>query len=403
MTSVNRPTKKPHTFPSLNARSHHPTHNTQSSSTKKSNPNTMRVFLTNAFGICSKFAEFRHALCKSNADIAIVTETKLTNDKMSMAETVITGYHPPLRLDRSAQGGGVAVWVKDDLAYEHLSRIDCNNHELIWLAINLHGRKKLVVGALYRPGSAPGHDTSLLEHLDTCLDLARSHGSNILLAGDFNVHNEAWLGSSKTTPAGEYLEELCASHGLHQHVQVATRGNNPLDLLISDLGDQMRVQTTSPIGNSDHCVLLASISTRPQRESRTSRRVWRYNQADWGRLRKFYRDVDWDMLTLDDIDPDVACCAVTNKILEGMRQFIPQKQLVTRPTDPSWWTPECTTAVRAKQNPWIRLRKCPSQAHEDMYKALSAESATCLREARNCETYLVRRHLQQGSMKNKEW
>ena len=92
----------------------------------------------------------------------------------------------------------------------------------------------------------------------------------------------------------------------------------------------------SPIGNSDHCVLLASISTRLQREERTSRQVWRYNQADWGRLRKFFRDANWDTIIHD--DPDEACCAVTEKILEGMRQFIPQKRLLTRPSDPSWWT-----------------------------------------------------------------
>ena len=233
----------------------------------------MRVLITNAFGLCSKFAEFQHTLCKSKADIAIVTETKLTSDKMSVAETSIAGYHPPLRLDRTAQGGGVAVWVKEELSYEHLSTINCCNHELLWLAINLHGRKKLVVGALYRPGSAPGHDTSLLEHLDACLDHARSHGSNIVLAGDFNVHNESWIGSSKTTRAGEYLEELCAAHGLHQHVEMATRGNNPLDLVLSDFGDRVHVEAMSPIGNSDHCVLLASISTRLQREERTSRQV----------------------------------------------------------------------------------------------------------------------------------
>ena len=168
-------------------------------------------------------------------------------------------------------------------------------------------------------------------------------GSNIFLAGDFNVHSESWLGSSKTTRAGEYLEELCAAHGLHQHVEMATRGNYPLDLVLSDFGDRVRVEAMSPTGNSDHCVLLASISTRPQQEERTSRQVWRYNQADWGRLRKFFRDANWDTIIHD--DPDEACCAVKEKILEGMRQFIPEKRLLARPSDPSWWTPECTSAV----------------------------------------------------------
>ena len=69
---------------------------------------------------------------------------------------------------------------------------------------------------------------------------APCHGSNLLVAGDFNVHNESWLGSSKTTLAGEYLEELSATHNLEQHVHCATRGKNPLDLILSDLGKSSR-------------------------------------------------------------------------------------------------------------------------------------------------------------------
>ena len=89
------------------------------------------------------------------------------------------------------------------------------------------------------------------------------------------------IGSSKTTRAGEYLEEICAVHGLAQHVKTATRGNNPLDLILSDLEDCVSVDVTSPIGRSDHSVLLTKIATCPQREKRTSRRVWRYSKADW--------------------------------------------------------------------------------------------------------------------------
>ena len=113
-----------------------------------------------------------------------------------------------------------------DLVYEHLSTIDCQGHEIIWLGIQTHPNK-LILGALSRPGSTPSHDTALLEYLDTHLDDVRSHGSNLLVAGDFNVHNQSWLGSSKTTLAGEYLEEVSAAHNLEQHVHCATRGKNP--------------------------------------------------------------------------------------------------------------------------------------------------------------------------------
>ena len=90
------PKPRPSPQPATSTRKHHNCTSMQTSH--------MRVLITNAFGLCSKFAEFQHTLCKSKADIAIVIETKFTSEKMSVAETSIAGYHPPLRQDRTAQG-----------------------------------------------------------------------------------------------------------------------------------------------------------------------------------------------------------------------------------------------------------------------------------------------------------
>ena len=49
--------------------------------TSTSTTNTLRLYLTNAFGIASKFGDFRNALALHSPDIAIVTETKLTVEK----------------------------------------------------------------------------------------------------------------------------------------------------------------------------------------------------------------------------------------------------------------------------------------------------------------------------------
>ena len=88
---------------------------------------------------------------------------------MTLAESSIPGFHQPVRLDRTAHGGGFAIWVKEDLVYEHLSTIDCQGHEIIWLSVQTHPNK-LILGALYRPGSMPSHDTALLDYLDAHLD-----------------------------------------------------------------------------------------------------------------------------------------------------------------------------------------------------------------------------------------
>ena len=91
-------------------------------------------------------------------------------------------------------------------------------------------------------------------------------------------------------------------------------------------------------------------------------------------------------------DPDKVCGAVTDKILEGMRRCIPQKRLLTRPSDLSWWTPECTIAARQKQNAWNRFQKQPSKPNADIYSSLRSERYPPLQsqESRNgsCSTLL---------------
>ena len=164
----------------------------------------LKVLVTNAFGLLSKFGAFQHQLKLVSGDVALVTETKFTAEKVSVPESSIPGSHPPIRLDCTAQGGGVAVWIKSDLAYEHLDTIPCQGHEVLWISLRLQSSKKLIICALYRPGSCLGPDLALLEYLDSTLDLARSYGEHIIIAGDFNVHNAAWLNSTKTTQAGMY-------------------------------------------------------------------------------------------------------------------------------------------------------------------------------------------------------
>ena len=97
----------------------------------------------------------------------------------------------------------------------------------------------------------------------------------------------------KTTPAGEYMEDICTIHDLNQHVSIPTRGVNTLDLIVSDFNTDVKVKCLPPLGASDHVVLLADFPVQAVREPKTGRTVWRYNKADWGRLRHFYRTYDW--------------------------------------------------------------------------------------------------------------
>lgn len=366
---------------------------------------SLRVLLTNAFGLKSKLGEFHHILKKYNVDIAIVTETKFTADKVSAEDVLIPGFQEPFRLDRSCHGGGIGVWIRSSLAAQQLVRPESGEHELMWLSLRTGEHDRLVIGATYRPGSCSDTDTTLLDHIDECLDEARCAGSRIILAGDFNVHSESWLGSTKTTKAGDTMEEIAAAHGLSQHVSGPTRGDNTLDLILSDYPGSIRTHQLPPLGRSDHNVILADFPGSACTHSKpTERTVWRYKTADWDRLRAYFRKFEWSSLPGHGRDPNTYCEHMTSAILQGMATFIPSKKLVSRTGDPIWWTPECSHAVLLKDKAWRAWRKQPgSITCKELFVQSVSAAASALQAAWSAWSKRLRTKLTAGSMNDKQW
>eukprot|EP00117_Sycon_ciliatum_P039907 scpid81003/ scgid29410/ len=123
---------------------------------------TLKLFVTNAFGLMSKLDEFRHVLHAESPDVAIVTESKLS-EAVTQAELTLPGYYQPLRRDRNRHGGGVAVWVKATLAMNELDTIDVFGQELVWLNVKLSTGRPVAICAAYRPGTCSDTDTSIFD------------------------------------------------------------------------------------------------------------------------------------------------------------------------------------------------------------------------------------------------
>ena len=154
--------------------------------------------------------------------------------------------------------------------------------------------------------------------------MMRKRGDAVILIGDFNWHNQSWLGSNKTTNAGVHAEGVFASHGLEQLVDLPTRGENTLDLILTDIHtSRVKVSDREPIGKSDHCVLIADVALSLAREARTTRTVWNYAKADWGRLRKHFRDKNWNVILETGAASDDLLRAFEAEVHSAMKKFIP--------------------------------------------------------------------------------
>ena len=87
-------------------------------------------------------------------------------------------------LDRNCFGGGVCIYVNQDIAGRRVEYNSLNNIESICLELNLRKRKWLFIGRYKSPSYS---EDALIKSLFFCLTNATKEFNNIVLLGDFNM------------------------------------------------------------------------------------------------------------------------------------------------------------------------------------------------------------------------
>ena len=101
----------------------------------------------NISSLRNKF-ESTKPIISSNSEIFLVSETKL-DESFPNNQFSISGYWM-FRQDRNYFGGGLCIYVKENIASKQLNLHLDKETEAIYLAINIQLRKWLIVG-LYKP------------------------------------------------------------------------------------------------------------------------------------------------------------------------------------------------------------------------------------------------------------
>ena len=125
----------------------------------------------------------------ANPDVLAVSESWLR--KATNNSEISIPYYNIFRQDRTAKGGGVAIYCRDSLQSSViLSRSMPKHVKLLMFKINLSINKSLTVAACYRHPSVPSCA------LDTTCELIAPHlASEFVLLGDLNWDTAAVLQS----------------------------------------------------------------------------------------------------------------------------------------------------------------------------------------------------------------
>ena len=150
---------------------------------KIKNVNNLVIASININSIRNKFEELK-LLVNGNADILIVQETKI-DETFPTGQFIIDGYMPPFRRDRNQFGGGLLIYVKDNipakLVNEHLISDDI---ESIFIELNFRRNKWLLMGTYHPPSQCTKY---FYDEVGKALDCYANTHENILLVGDFNI------------------------------------------------------------------------------------------------------------------------------------------------------------------------------------------------------------------------
>ena len=247
--------------------------------------------------------------------------------------------------------------------------------------------QKLLFCCCNRP---PDADLPRMDHFKTYLNCACDLDENIVICGDFNFPKIQWEATESTSRANELLfVEILNDHFLTQLNNTPTRGNNILDLVITNAPDHIGLQEILSPGETaivtDHHSISLDFNAFVKAPRKFVRNVYDYAKGDFEGLCSALRAKDLTSIksdTEEDIDTEWECW---KKIFfSAVANFIPQKKLKGRNPLP-WIDGNILHKIKKKESIRRKMKKDSSGSLERKYKSMRSKVKKLLRERR--ETY----------------
>ena len=155
-------------------------HNEWQRVVQRENLNRVILAQLNINSIQSKFDLLAEGI-KGKVDVYMMSETKI-DETFPSRQFFIKGFTPPYRLDWNCHGGGILVYVREDIPSKLIEMK--SSSESISIELKLR-RKKWLVNCSYNANNSDicDHLRSLGKSLNTLL----TNYDKVLLMGDFNV------------------------------------------------------------------------------------------------------------------------------------------------------------------------------------------------------------------------
>ena len=155
------------------------------------------------------------------------------------------------------------------------------------------------------------------------------------------------------------------------------------------------------VGSSDHDAVLAEITFKRPRSERFTRKLYKWEAADWHGMRAHLTGIDWKAKLSGSIDNQIDM--LTSTILDAQDQYVPHTTYEARTADQPWFGVRCKLAARNKYAAWRKLKSNPSEQNRTRHREACTVMKNTQRWAINQWSDDTRRKIESGSMGSKVW
>ncbi|CAG2247966.1 unnamed protein product [Mytilus edulis] len=245
----------------------------------------LRILNINFQSIKRKQHLVQNIIDSTKPDIVIGTETWL--DSTIKDIEIFPEEYTLYRKDRKIQQ--VLNAIKSDFISDEVEDLTPDaKSEMVWAKIEIKGSRSLYISSFYNPKTS---DEQSIKWFDTSVKRATQiKNAAILIGGDFNLPGWDWKNKilkPKSTHQNIHYDfgNTLDDTGLVQLIEYPTRKDNILDLMITNLPNQVPRIEIMP-GISDHDIVFMEFKITPSKLKKTPRNVPIYNKTNWETIKK---------------------------------------------------------------------------------------------------------------------
>ena len=182
---------------------------------------------------------------------------------------------------------------------------------------------------------------------------------------------------------------------LHQLVREPTRGDNILDLVLSNSENLVKeVSVDDCLGNSDHKVITFQLEIKAVRSDNLMR-VPNFRRANFEDFRKYLEEIDWTSTSGNGDNPhhegvEELYNNFTIKLHTGQKRFIPSKKFRSGKNEPNWMNNRIKFLLGRKNGMYKKIKR-GDNVQLNQFPALKRQIKREIRSAkRNLEVRTAR-------------